>query len=428
MTTEWQIAQRLYYSSASHRTARPAVRVALAGITIGVTVMLITVCVVIGFKRTVTEKVAGFGAHIQITSFDNNNTYEYQPVYAPDSLLTLLGNLPHVVSVNTFATKPGMLKTSDNYQGIVLKGLPVANTQQSAISDQQPAICNQQSDAAWQFFSNNMVEGCLPIEPNDILLSEQNARQLGLSVGETVLCYFVGDALKVRKFTIKGIYNSSFADYDKLFVLCPLPTVVQLNGWENTQVSGMELRLDDLRHLDEAYDEVYFAVANRLDEDGNAYYPQSVIQMHSAVFYWLDLLDMNVWVIIILMLAVSGFNIVSGLIILILDAIPLIGILKALGADNRFIRRIFIHEATILIGKGMLWGNILGLSLAALQYFFRLIPLDASTYYVSYVPVVFPWIGLVLLNALILTVSMLTLLAPTSIATRISPARVMHFE
>ena len=414
MQTEWQIARRLYYSSSAHRTARPAVRVALAGITIGVTVMLITVCVVIGFKQTVTEKVAGFGAHIQITSFDNNNTYEYQPIFAPDSLLTMLGGLPHVRSVNTFATKPGMLKTGEAYQGIVLKGLP--------------ADSGQQSVAAWQFFADNLIEGTLPTTPNDILLSQDNARLLNLSVGESVLCYFVGDALKVRKFTISGIYSSSFADYDKLFVLCPLPTVIQLNGWSDTQVSGIELRLDNLRHLDETYDYVYFAVANRLDEEGSAYYPQSVIQMHPAVFYWLDLLDMNVWVIIVLMLAVSGFNIVSGLIILILDAIPLIGILKALGANNRFIRRIFIHEATILIGKGMLWGNILGLTLAALQYYLHLIPLDAATYYVSYVPISFPWLGLLLLNILILGVSMLTLLAPTSIATRISPAKVMHFE
>ena len=376
--------------------------------------MLITVCVVIGFKQTVTEKVAGFGAHIQITSFDNNNTYEYQPIFAPDSLLTMLGGLPHVRSVNTFATKPGMLKTGEAYQGIVLKGLP--------------ADSGQQSVAAWQFFADNLTEGTLPTSPNDILLSQDNARLLNLSVGESVLCYFVGDALKVRKFTISGIYSSSFADYDKLFVLCPLPTVIQLNGWSDTQVSGIELRLDNLRHLDETYDYVYFAVANRLDEEGSAYYPQSVIQMHPAVFYWLDLLDMNVWVIIVLMLAVSGFNIVSGLIILILDAIPLIGILKALGANNRFIRRIFIHEATILIGKGMLWGNILGLTLAALQYYLHLIPLDAATYYVSYVPISFPWLGLLLLNILILGVSMLTLLAPTSIATRISPARVMHFE
>lgn len=408
MQTEWQIARRLYYSSAAHRTARPAVRVALAGITIGVTVMLITVCVVIGFKQTVTEKVAGFGAHIQITSFDNNNTYEYQPIFAPDSLLTMLEGLPHVASVNTFATKPGMLKTNDDFQGIVLKGLP--------------------QDKGWDFFQNNLTEGALPVNPNDILISQENARLLGLTTGEQVLCYFVGDALKVRKFNIAGIYSSSFADYDKLFILCPLQTVIQLNGWDSTQVSGIELRLDDLKHLDDTYDAVYFSVANRLDEEGSAYYPQSVIQMHPAVFYWLDLLDMNVWVIILLMLAVSGFNIVSGLIILILDAIPLIGILKALGANNRFIRRIFIHEATILIGKGMLWGNILGLSLAAVQYWLHLIPLDAATYYVSYVPVSFPWLGLILLNLLILGVSLLTLLAPTSLATRISPAKVMHFE
>lgn len=414
MNTEWLIARRLYYSSASHRTARPAVRVALAGITIGVTVMLVTVCVVIGFKRTVTEKVAGFGAHIQITSFDNNNTYEYQPVYAPDSLLELLANLPHVTSVNTFTTKPGMLKTSDNYQGIVLKGLPLDGYHKSQI--------------AWQFFRDNLIEGRLPQEPNEILISQENARLLELSVEESVLCYFVGDALKVRRFTICGIYSSAFAEYDKLFVLCLQPTVTQLNGWDTGQVAGIELRIDNLLYLDRTYDDVYFTVANRLDDEGSAYYPQSLIQMHPAVFYWLDLLDMNVIVIILLMLAVSGFNIVSGLIILILDAIPLIGILKALGANNRFIRRIFIREATILIGKGMLWGNIVGLSLTAVQYFLHLIPLDAATYYVSYVPVTFPWLWLIALNVLILGVSMLTLLAPTSLATRISPARVMHFE
>jgi len=386
------------------------VRVALAGITIGVTVMLVTVCVVVGFKQTVTEKVAGFGAHIQITSFDNNNTYEYQPIFAPDSMLEALAGIPNVASVNTFTTKPGMLKTNDNFQGIVLKGLSV------------------ESDDAWRFFRDNLIDGVLPVQPNDILLSQDNARILGLSVGQTVLCYFVGDALKVRRFTIAGLYSSSFADYDNLFVLCPQPTVKQLNGWDSTQVSGIELRLDNFRRLEETYDEVYFSVANRLDAEGNAYYPQSLIQMHPAIFYWLDLLDMNVWVIILLMLAVSGFNIVSGLIILILDAIPMIGILKALGANNRFIRRVFVHEAAILIGKGMLWGNVLGLSLSMVQYFFRLIPLDPATYYVSYVPITFPWMGLLALNILILVVSLLTLLAPTSLATRISPARVMHFE
>ena len=409
MRTEQLIARRLYYASSAHRTARPAVRVALIGMTIGVMVMLLTVCIVIGFKQTVTQKVAGFGAHIQITSFDNNNTYEYQPILAPDSLLHKLAQLPHVQSTNVFVTKTGMLKTHDDFQGIVLKGLP---------ADQE----------AWAFFADALVEGELPEQPNDILLSATNARLLGLHTGETVLCYFVADDLKVRKFTVRGIYDSSFSDYDRLFVLCPLPTVARLNDWSDAQVSGIEMRLDNLSYLDEVYEQVYFLVANRLDADGGAYYPQSLIQMHPAIFYWLDLLDMNVWVIIILMLAVSGFSIISGLIILILDAIPLIGILKALGADNRFIRRIVLGEAAMLVGKGMLYGNILGLLLAWLQYTLHLVPLDATTYYVPYVPIVFPWMLLIAVNILILTVSLLTLLGPSSLATRISPARVMHFE
>ena len=409
MRTEQLIARRLYYASSAHRTARPAVRVALIGMTIGVMVMLLTVCIVIGFKQTVTQKVAGFGAHIQITSFDNNNTYEYQPILAPDTLLHKLAQLPHVQSTNVFVTKTGMLKTHDDFQGIVLKGLP---------ADQE----------AWAFFADALVEGELPEQPNDILLSATNARLLGLHTGETVLCYFVADDLKVRKFTVRGIYDSSFSDYDRLFVLCPLPTVARLNDWSDAQVSGIEMRLDNLSYLDEVYEQVYFMVANRLDADGGAYYPQSLIQMHPAIFYWLDLLDMNVWVIIILMLAVSGFSIISGLIILILDAIPLIGILKALGADNRFIRRIVLGEAAMLVGKGMLYGNILGLLLAWLQYALHLVPLDATTYYVPYVPIVFPWMLLIAVNILILTVSLLTLLGPSSLATRISPARVMHFE
>lgn len=409
MRTEQLIARRLYYASSAHRTARPAVRVALIGMTIGVMVMLLTVCIVIGFKQTVTQKVAGFGAHIRITSFDNNNTYEYQPILAPDTLISKLAQLPHVESVNVFVTKTGMLKTQDNFQGIVVKGLPVA-------------------PEAWSFFADALIEGTIPEQPNDILLSATNARLLNLHVGETVLCYFVADDLKVRKFTISGIYDSSFSDYDRLFVLCPLPTVARLNDWTEEQVSGIEMRLDNLRYLDEVYDRVYFQVANRLDADGGAYYPQSLIQLHPAIFYWLDLLDMNVWVIIILMLAVSGFSIISGLIILILDAIPLIGIFKALGADNRFIRRIVIGEAAMLVGKGMLFGNILGLLLAWLQYALHLVPLDATTYYVPYVPVAFPWGLLIAVDLLILTVSLLTLLGPASLATRISPARVMHFE
>ena len=186
--------------------------------------------------------------------------------------------------------------------------------------------------------------------------------------------------------------------------------------------------MDDISRLEETADRVWYATANRLDKDGNAYYSQTLEQLNPSVFAWLDLLDMNVAVIIILMLLVSGFNIVSGLIILILDNIYLIGVLKALGAGNRFVRRIFLTEASMLIGKGMIIGNLVGLGLAALQYFTRLVPLDASTYYIGYVPVAFPWLQLVLLNAGVALVSFLVILAPSAIATRISPAQVMRYD
>ena len=191
----------------------------------------------------------------------------------------------------------------------------------------------------------------------------------------------------------------------------------------------MEILLSDVSHLDEVADEMYFEVVNKVDENGyNIYYIQTLHQQNPAVFAWLDLLDMNVIVIIILMLLVAGFNIISGLIILIMESVRLIGTLKALGADNHFVRRIFLTQAALLVGKGVVWGNIIGLAIAAIQYFWHIIPLDPITYYVSYVPITFAWGWIILLNVLTIALSMLILLLPSMIITRISPAKVMHFE
>lgn len=405
------IARRLYFSQnssrgAEARSSRPAVRVALAGIIIGMMVMIITVCVVVGFKQTITDKVAGFGSHIQIVNFDNNNTYEMQPVSVSDSMLTALRAFPHVASVHTFATKPGIVKTDDAFAGIVFKGTDY-----------------------WDYFAANLIEGVLPEQPNDVIVSGLQARQLSLHVGDALLSYFVDESVRVRKLHISGIYETGFGDFDQLFVLGNLDVVRRLNGWTADQVSGVEILVDNIRHLDETADLVYFATVNHVDADGyNLYYVQTLRQLNPQVFSWLDLLDMNVVVIIVLMLCVSGFSIISGLIILILDSIQLIGVLKALGADNRFVRSIFISEAAMLIGKGVFWGNVLGLGLCAVQYFTRLLPLEAATYYVNYVPIAFPWGWWLLLNVGTIAVSLLIMLAPSAIVTRISPARVMHFE
>ena len=404
--SEWKIARRLYFSEEGKaRTSRPAVRVALGGILIGVMVMIVAICVVVGFKQEVQRKVAGFGSHIQVVNFDNNATYELRPIDLSDSLLQKLRTLPHVKQVSLFASKPGIIKTDSAFQGIVFKGTDY-----------------------WEYFADNLVEGRLPEAKNEVIISTVLANQLHLSTDDAILCYFVEEELRVRRLYIVGLYNTSMSEMDRLFVLGDIELVRQLNHWKPTQASGIEVLVDDLRHLEVAADAVYFATANRLDEAGNAFYTQTLEQLNPQIFGWLDLLDMNVVIIILLMLCVSGFSIITGLIILILESVTLIGTLKALGANNRFVRRIFIYESILLVGKGMLWGNLLGLSIVALQYFTHLIPLDATTYYVSYVPMAFPWVWLLLLNIGVLLLAWLIMLAPSAIVSQISSAKVMHFE
>lgn len=403
---EWKIAQRLYFSDQNNvRSSRPAVRVALLGIVIGVLIMIVAISVVIGFKQEIIQKVAGFGSHIQVVNFDNNSTYELQPIRVTDSLVNTIEQLEHVTHISQFATKPGIIKTDSTFQGIVFKGTDY-----------------------WDYFSQNILEGTLPQSESEILLSKELANSLRVRVDDRLLCYFIEDELRVRRLHVTGIYNTCMTEMDKVFVLGHIDLVRRLSEWDKDQVSGLEILVDDLRHLSEVTESVYFATANRLDKDGNTLYTQNLQQLNPQIFGWLDLLDMNVIIIIVLMLCVSGFSIITGLIILILDSISLIGTLKALGANDQFVRRIFVYQALMLIGKGMLWGNIIGLGLCAMQYFTHMIPLEASSYYVSYVPMAFAWGWWLLLNIGTFLVSWLILLAPSAIVTQISPAKVMHFE
>ena len=421
MRAEYEIAKRMHFSdndpggqadngsgvnSASGRKmARPAVRVAVGGIALGVAVMIVTLAVVFGFKQTIRDKVIGFGGHVQVVNFDNNSTYEMQPILVTDSLLTRLRAIPGVVSAEPFCTKPGIIKTDDAFQGIVLKGT---------------------TDLA--FFAQNLTAGRLPENPKEVLLSERLCRKLRLGLDSTFYCYFVEEEVRVRRVSISGVYDTEFADYDDMFVIGDMAMIRQLNRWEDTQASGIEVRISDFDRLDEVAEEVYFATANRMDDEGNAYYTQTIEDLNPTIFAWLRLLDMNVVVIIILMLAVSAMNIISGLIILILGGIQTIGLLKSLGATNRFIRRIFLTDAAFLVLEGMVLGNVLGLALCWLQYTFHLIPLDPVSYYVSYVPIAWTWSAWALLNVGTLVLIMLILLLPAGIVSRISPARVMRWE
>ncbi|MDR0844187.1 MAG: ABC transporter permease [Tannerella sp.] len=415
MNVELFIARKIHFSREGNRRATPpVVRIAIAGIALGLTVMILSVAIFVGFKKEVWNKVIGFGAHIRITNFDSNSSYETTPIVADEALLDSLRAFPGVRHVETFATKPGMLKTAENVQGIILKGVD--------------------ADYDWTFFRDNLKEGELfVIDPRksstDVLVSRYIAGLLGLKADDTVLAYFVeGENMRARRFHITGIYETGFLDYDKIFVLADIKQVRRLNDWEDDQVSGIELLVNDYNALDPIAEEVYFEMSGKQDRLGNTYYTRSIKELNPAIFGWLEILDINVIVILLLMTAVAGFTMISGLLIIMLERANMIGVLKALGQSNAGIRKVFLYVSFFLIGKGMLWGNVTGLAICLIQSCFRVIPLNPSVYYLDAVPIDLSPAALLLLNAGTLTASMLMMLGPSYLVAKIEPAKTIRFD
>lgn len=414
MNLELFIARKIHFSKQGERQATPpAIRIAMIGIALGLAVMILSVAIVIGFKKEVRNKVIGFGSHIQITNFDNNSSYQAMPIAVSDSFLVALKERSGIRHVETFATKPGILKTETDFQGIVLKGV------------------DRQYD--WSFFQKNLKEGEVfqldsAKRSSDVIISRYLSDLVGLKVGDSFLTYFVEEDVRARKFHITGIYETGFADYDKLFVIADIRQVKRLNGWSDDQVSGVELLVDDYGQVDSLAENLYFELMDKQDREGNTYYVRSIKELNPMIFSWLEVLDINVVVILVLMLAVAGFTMISGLLIIILERTNMIGILKALGENNRSIRKIFLYVSFFLIGKGMLWGNVIGISLCLLQSYTHLIKLDSSIYYLDAVPVDLNVVSLALLNIGTLLVSMLMMLGSSYLITRISPAKSIRFE
>lgn len=414
MSLELFIARKIHFSKEGGRQVTPpAVRIAMIGIALGLAVMILSVAIVIGFKKEVRNKVIGFGSHIQITNLDNNSSYESKPIAVSDTLLNDLRAFPGIRHVEPFATKWGILKTDDDFQGIVLKGVD--------------------ADFDWTFFKDNLKEGELfTIQPDknstDVIISQYISNLMGLKVGDSFLAYFVQDDIRARKFHITGIYETGFLDYDKLFVIADIKQIRRLNGWDKDQVSGLELLVDDYDRLDPVAEDIYFDLAERQDRTGNSFYARSIKELNPMIFNWLDILDINVVVILALMLAVAGFTMISGLLIIILERTNMIGILKALGQNNASIRKIFLYVSFFLIGKGMLWGNLIGVSLCVIQSYFHIIRLDPTIYYLDAVPIDISILSLVLLNIGTLAASMLMMFGPSFLITKIDPAKSIRFE
>jgi lipoprotein-releasing system permease protein len=409
------IAQRIYGDQGDkHKVSRPAITIATIGVAIGLAVMIVSVCVVLGFKHTIQAKVIGFGSHIQVTNFVAQTETEQYPIAASDSVMGAIRNIGGVKHAERFAYKQGILKTDSNFLGIVLKGV------------------GPEWDST--FIHQNMVSGSIPrfsdeASSNKIVISQSIANKLNLKQGQRVFAYFIdSNGVRIRRFTIAGIYQTNLSQYDSYMVFTDLYSTIKLNGWNPDQVSGIEVTVNDFNHIDDVEHQFIRQINKRTDHYGETYTSQTIKDINPQIFRWLDLLDMNVWIILALMTAVAGVTMISGLLIIILERTTMIGILKALGARNKTIRHLFLWFATFIIGRGLIIGNIIGLGVCFLQKYLGIVKLDPATYYVSTVPIEFNLPLLVLLNVATLLISVLVLIGPSYLISHIHPAKSMRYE
>lgn len=408
------IARRIYHNDEGNKqVSKPAVRIAMAGIAIGLAVMIVSVAVVVGFKNQVRDKLVGMASSIMVTSLDDAQMYMSSPIAAGDSLLSSISGIPYVSYAQRYSTKPGMIMTSDNFQGMVLKGI------------------GQEYDM--DFLSEHICEGDIhsfsdSVSSNKVIISKSIADKLQISTGDKIYSYFIDENVRVRRLVVSAIYQTNFSAFDDYFLITDIYTVNRLNNWKHNQVSGVEVEVSDFSKVDYVNDELRSCLLEREDEYGESYFSRTIVEANPQIFAWLDLLDLNVWVILILMTGVAGFTMISGLLIIILERTNMIGVLKAMGADNTSIRKIFLSFSVFLIGRGMLWGNIIGVSLCMIQYFLQPVKLDPKVYYVNTVPVELNLWLYILLNIFTLIVSVLMLIGPSYLISRIHPAKSIRYE
>ena len=414
MNLPFFIARRIYSDQGDKRkVSRPAIRIATLGVGIGLAVMIVTVSVVLGFQHTIRDKVVGFGSHIQVQNIMTFNSTDRYPVCINDSMMQVLKGLKGVRHAERYAITQGILKTDEDFLGVMFKGI------------------GPEYDKT--FLQQHLVEGEMPVfsdttSTNRLLISQMIADKLKLKTGDKVFAYFIDESVRTRRYTICGIYQTNMTRFDESLCFTDLYAAVKLNGWESDQVTGAELLVNDFEQLQITEDDVIDKINRSLDKYGNSLSSQTIYEAYPQVFTWLELLDINVWIILALMVCVAGFTMISGLLIIILERTQMIGVLKAIGARNKTIRHTFLWFAAFIIGQGLLLGNILGLGIILLQKTTGLITLDPQTYYVSEVPMEINIPLFVLLNIATLLISIFVLIAPSYLISHIHPAKSMRYE
>ncbi len=414
MNLPYFIAQRLIKGRIEGTSfSRPINVIAIIGIASGLAVMILSVAILTGFKNEIREKVVGFGSHIQITNFDSNISYETTPVSDTQSFVPAIKALPGIKHVQVYATKAGIIKTEDEIQGVVLKGVG--------------------SDFDWSYFGSNIVDGEIfrvsdSARTDRVIISKKLSDMLRLKTGDSFAMHFVQDPPRMRKFTISGIYETSLEEFDKVYVFCDISHIQRLNSWDKTSVSGFEIFIDDFDELDLMTLKVRDAIGYRISEEEPRFKTTSIRTRYPQIFDWLNFQDINVIIIITLMLIVAGFNMISGLLILILEKTNMIGILKALGSDDKTIRNVFLYQAAYLIGKGLILGNLIGLGLAFLQLKTGIFTLDPTSYYIKTVPVNLEFSHILLLNAGTMVAILIMLLVPSKLISHITPVKAIRYD
>lgn len=400
------IAAKQYKSSISS----PIIKIAIIAITIGMVIMMISIATGVGLQEKIREKLSGFNGHIQITNFDNNNSeITLEPVSKKQDFYPEFTNVSGIKNIQVFATKPGIIRTETDFEGIIFKGVG--------------------NDYDWTFFKEYLVEGNFPKYTNevsnDVLISSEISNRLHINLNEEFNILFVKDDPSklpwIRVVKAVGIYNSGFQDFDENFIIADIRHIQKMNKWENDEVGGFEVFINDFNAINEKSNEVYIETASTLNS-------QSIIEKYPTIFEWIGLFDTNIYLIIIIMILVAGINMITALLVLILERTQMIGILKALGSNNVSIRKIFLYNASYLIVRGLFWGNLIGLLILVAQKYGKFISLNPETYYVTTVPIYLDVSYILLLNIGTLFLCFIMLIIPSVIITKINPVKSIKFE
>lgn len=405
MNFSYYIGKRLTFKG-QKTFSRLIIRIGIAGIALSIAVMIGAVAILTGFKQQITNKVIGFGSHVQVRAMDLNQSYEATPIQSNLPYVKELEKIPAIKHIQVYATKAAIVKTDTDVEGIVLKGVG--------------------SDYDWEYIQSCLVDGKLPVfsdslTGNEILVSKLLADKLRLKVGDKVPLYFIQETVRARALIISGVFETGLEDYDKSFALVDLRHIQKLNGWGDSIVQGYEITLNNFETMPQTAQEINDKIPLEL----RAYTAQ---EMKPQIFDWLNLLDTNVAIIIVLMILVASINMITALLVLIIERTNMIGILKALGSSNWGIQRIFLYKAAYLIAQGLLIGNLLGIGFCVYQQQTQFIKLDAESYYLGFVPVNIDVLPILAINAGAFLICLVAMTLPSLMVSRISPVKAIRFD